>query len=241
MHTVSPQGVPVPALGFGTARFDSNDRCRRAVETALHVGYRHVDIAQMNSTDPAVGAAIENAAVDRREDLHEADPDEGLRELPAVHGRLLRRTPVACRRPPDRGPRRPRRDVRRTGDGRPPALRPPLQRPGRGRQRPGRPDRRARRSGNFPRYSMDSPGARRTRPNDSPSRTSSPRTACRTAPCFSPARPSWRSCGSSCCRPPCSGRRSSPNKPSPRRFHDRVIVDRNARYTNGGAGRDGHT
>ena len=67
MQTRHPQGVAVPAIGFGTARFDSNERCRRAVEIALDLGYRHVDTAQMYGTEPAVGAAIADS------DVHRAD------------------------------------------------------------------------------------------------------------------------------------------------------------------------
>ena len=67
MQHVTAQGAEVPALGIGTARFDSNDRCREAVETALDVGYRHIDTAQTYGTEGAVGEALENADVDRGE------------------------------------------------------------------------------------------------------------------------------------------------------------------------------
>ncbi|MFC7156382.1 aldo/keto reductase [Halomarina halobia] len=65
MEYVTTQGVEVPALGLGTARFDSTDVCRRAVEAALDIGYRHVDTAQIYGTEGAVGAAVSTAAVDR--------------------------------------------------------------------------------------------------------------------------------------------------------------------------------
>ncbi len=39
--SVEAGGAAIPKLGFGTARM-SGDECRRAVETALEAGYRHV-------------------------------------------------------------------------------------------------------------------------------------------------------------------------------------------------------
>ncbi|ELY45950.1 aldo/keto reductase, partial [Natronorubrum tibetense] len=64
--TVTASGAEIPALGFGTARMTGKD-CRRAVETALEVGYRHVDTAQMYDNERAVGNAIASSDVDREE------------------------------------------------------------------------------------------------------------------------------------------------------------------------------
>jgi diketogulonate reductase-like aldo/keto reductase len=66
MDHVTVRGVEMPALGFGTARLTGDD-CRRAVEDALDIGYRHVDTAQMYDNEAAVGEAIANADVDREE------------------------------------------------------------------------------------------------------------------------------------------------------------------------------
>ncbi|TYL38766.1 aldehyde oxidoreductase [Natronococcus pandeyae] len=65
-ETVTAQGVDVPALGFGTARM-TGDECRRAVETALSAGYRHVDTAQMYDNEDAVGDALEASDVPRED------------------------------------------------------------------------------------------------------------------------------------------------------------------------------
>lgn len=62
--TVTAGGAEIPALGFGTARM-TGDECRRAVETALEVGYRHIDTAQMYDNEAAVGEAIAASDVDR--------------------------------------------------------------------------------------------------------------------------------------------------------------------------------
>ncbi|QSW99014.1 aldo/keto reductase [Haloterrigena alkaliphila] len=64
--TVNAGGAAIPALGFGTATMTGDD-CRRAVETALEVGYRHVDTAQMYDNERAVGEALGGSDVDREE------------------------------------------------------------------------------------------------------------------------------------------------------------------------------
>lgn len=64
MEHVTVQGVDVPALGLGTWRL-TGDRCVQAVETALDLGYRHVDTAQAYGNERAVGTAIERSDVDR--------------------------------------------------------------------------------------------------------------------------------------------------------------------------------
>jgi diketogulonate reductase-like aldo/keto reductase len=64
METVTVQGVDVPALGLGTARM-KGEECRDAVETALDIGYRHLDTAQMYDNEAAFGAALRGHPVDR--------------------------------------------------------------------------------------------------------------------------------------------------------------------------------
>lgn len=64
--TVDAQGARIPALGFGTARM-TGDECRRAVEHALEVGYRHVDTASMYENEGAVGDALAASEVDRED------------------------------------------------------------------------------------------------------------------------------------------------------------------------------
>ncbi|MXV61107.1 aldo/keto reductase [Natronorubrum sp. JWXQ-INN-674] len=64
--TVEAGDVEIPALGFGTARMTGAD-CRRAVETALSVGYRHIDTAQMYDNERAVGEAIAASDVPRED------------------------------------------------------------------------------------------------------------------------------------------------------------------------------
>ncbi len=66
METVTIRGVEVPKLGLGTARL-TGEECREVVETALELGYRHVDTAQLYGNEEAVGDAIARSAVDREE------------------------------------------------------------------------------------------------------------------------------------------------------------------------------
>ncbi len=84
MEYVRTRNVEVPALGFGTARFDSNDACRRAVEVALETGYRHIDTAQMYGTEGAVGAAISASDVARDELFVTTKLDRGNRSYARV-------------------------------------------------------------------------------------------------------------------------------------------------------------
>jgi 2,5-diketo-D-gluconate reductase B len=60
------KGTPVPALGFGTYRLTGTD-CRRSVEDALSIGYRHIDTAQGYDNEEQVGAALASARVPRDE------------------------------------------------------------------------------------------------------------------------------------------------------------------------------
>jgi diketogulonate reductase-like aldo/keto reductase len=66
METVTVQGADVPALGLGTARMEGEE-CRNAVETALDIGYRHLDTAQMYDNEAAVGAALRDHSVYRED------------------------------------------------------------------------------------------------------------------------------------------------------------------------------
>ncbi len=66
MESVTPRGVEIPALGFGTASRElDHDGHRRAVAAALETGYRHVDTAQMYDNERAVGEAIAASDVPR--------------------------------------------------------------------------------------------------------------------------------------------------------------------------------
>ena len=64
MKTVNAQGVMVPSIGLGTWEL-RGDTCRDIVETALKLGYRHVDTAQMYQNEREVGEGIRASGVAR--------------------------------------------------------------------------------------------------------------------------------------------------------------------------------
>ncbi|MFC4553025.1 MULTISPECIES: aldo/keto reductase [Halorussus] len=55
----------IPSPGLGTSGNDDPDRCTETVRTALELGYRHLDTAQMYDNEAAVGAGIRESDVDR--------------------------------------------------------------------------------------------------------------------------------------------------------------------------------
>jgi diketogulonate reductase-like aldo/keto reductase len=55
----------MPMLGLGTWQNDDHDECADSVETALEMGYRHIDTAQAYRNEDAVGEGIAAADVDR--------------------------------------------------------------------------------------------------------------------------------------------------------------------------------
>ncbi|STQ14040.1 Methylglyoxal reductase, acetol producing / 2,5-diketo-D-gluconic acid reductase B [Enterobacter cloacae] len=58
--------MTIPALGLGTFRL-KDERCYRIVKTALELGYRAIDTAQIYENEAAVGQAIEESGVPRNE------------------------------------------------------------------------------------------------------------------------------------------------------------------------------
>jgi 2,5-diketo-D-gluconate reductase B len=68
MDHLQTQGISLPRLGLGTFRMQG-DACRAAVESALALGYRHIDTAEMYGNEESIGAAIAAAGI-ARGDLH---------------------------------------------------------------------------------------------------------------------------------------------------------------------------
>ena len=68
MENLQTQGIGLPRLGLGTFRMQG-DVCRAAVESALGLGYRHIDTAEMYGNEDAIGSAIAASGV-ARGDLH---------------------------------------------------------------------------------------------------------------------------------------------------------------------------
>jgi 2,5-diketo-D-gluconate reductase B len=68
MEYLQTQDISLPRLGLGTFRMQG-DVCRAAVESALALGYRHIDTAEMYGYEEAIGAALSATRVARK-DLH---------------------------------------------------------------------------------------------------------------------------------------------------------------------------
>jgi 2,5-diketo-D-gluconate reductase B len=68
MEYLQTQGIRLPRLGLGTFRMQG-EVCRAAVESALGLGYRHIDTAEMYGNEEAIGAAVAASGVARK-DLH---------------------------------------------------------------------------------------------------------------------------------------------------------------------------
>ncbi|BCG04122.1 oxidoreductase (plasmid) [Paraburkholderia sp. PGU19] len=66
MEKISTGDLTIPRLGFGTFRMPGGD-CQPVVESALEVGYRHIDTAEMYQNEDAVGAAIAGSGIARHD------------------------------------------------------------------------------------------------------------------------------------------------------------------------------
>ncbi|WP_425499567.1 aldo/keto reductase [Halogeometricum luteum] len=66
-ETDVPRANGMPMLGLGTWQNDDPEDCAKAVETALNMGYRHIDTAQAYDNEEHVGEGIENADVPRED------------------------------------------------------------------------------------------------------------------------------------------------------------------------------
>lgn len=57
----------IPRPGLGTMRYETASECARNVESALEMGYRHVDSAQKYENERAVGEGIARSSVPRED------------------------------------------------------------------------------------------------------------------------------------------------------------------------------
>jgi len=68
MNVLQTQGITMPKLGLGTFRL-TGDGCVAGVESAIGLGYRHIDTAEMYGNEAEVGAGIKASGIARK-DLH---------------------------------------------------------------------------------------------------------------------------------------------------------------------------
>src|ERR1700687_1944686 len=57
MQSVEAKGFKIPIVGLGTWALRGRD-CARLVEEAIHIGYRHIDSAQMYDNEAEVGEGV---------------------------------------------------------------------------------------------------------------------------------------------------------------------------------------
>ena len=57
MQMVEAKGFKIPILGLGTWTLRGRE-CSRLVEQAIHIGYRHIDTAQMYGNEREVGEGV---------------------------------------------------------------------------------------------------------------------------------------------------------------------------------------
>ena len=72
-------GASIPQLGFGVFQIDPDDTAN-AVETALDIGYRHIDTAEMYQNEAGVGQGIRDAGVDRADVFVTSKLNNGFHE-----------------------------------------------------------------------------------------------------------------------------------------------------------------
>src|SRR3954452_5542462 len=68
MDNLNTQGIKVPKLGLGTFKL-TGDGGVAGVESAIGLGYRHIDTAEMYGNEAEVGAGIKASGIARK-DLH---------------------------------------------------------------------------------------------------------------------------------------------------------------------------
>ena len=66
MYMTMNNGCKIPMLGLGCFKA-GEERCVKAVETAVSVGYRHFDTANHYENERYVGQGIRNSGIDRSE------------------------------------------------------------------------------------------------------------------------------------------------------------------------------
>ena len=66
-YTMLNNGIEMPMLGFGVYQIDDDVQCEQVVLEALSCGYRMIDTAASYGNEEAVGRAIEESGILRRE------------------------------------------------------------------------------------------------------------------------------------------------------------------------------
>jgi 2,5-diketo-D-gluconate reductase B len=66
MQTITANGATIPAIGLGVMTL-KDETCIKAVDTALRIGYRHIDTAQMYGNEREVGEGLRASGMPREQ------------------------------------------------------------------------------------------------------------------------------------------------------------------------------
>ena len=66
-NIVLNNGVEIPALGFGVFQIANHKECEQTVLQALETGYRLIDTAAAYFNEEAVGSAIKQSGIPRKD------------------------------------------------------------------------------------------------------------------------------------------------------------------------------
>jgi 2,5-diketo-D-gluconate reductase A len=72
-------GAQIPQLGFGVYQIDP-DKTADAVKTALDIGYRHIDTAEMYQNEAGVGQGVRDSGLDRADVFVTSKLNNGFHE-----------------------------------------------------------------------------------------------------------------------------------------------------------------
>src|SRR6476660_8209845 len=76
-------GARIPQLGFGVFQIEP-DKTAQSVQTALEIGYRHIDTAEMYQNEAGVGQGIRDSDVDRADVFVTSKLNNGFHEPDAA-------------------------------------------------------------------------------------------------------------------------------------------------------------
>ena len=83
MNKKLSNGVLMPMLGLGTFLVADGESAYETVKTALEVGYRHIDTAQMYNNEQSVGDAIKDSGIPRNQ-IFITTKHKGHQSLPTM-------------------------------------------------------------------------------------------------------------------------------------------------------------
>ncbi len=66
-YVILNNGVKMPVLGFGTYNVQDLDKLKNSIKEGIKIGYRHIDTASFYKNEEAIGLAIKESNIARKE------------------------------------------------------------------------------------------------------------------------------------------------------------------------------